>query len=189
MAKNIFVQESVGREQAQVVGFQTARGSMYRYDPDKGVSQRLKTSLGDGQGQVGQESMCAFLPEALVTHVHKNFHYQNRRYRYRLGWGKENKEVGLFTKDRIDLPEDARMALYIFDQEDDKYVLSIFLDHTKPVIGFAPLEKSYRINSNGQVISSTHLGNRIVALYTDQAGFDAEWKMAEVKLGVDSFAL
>lgn len=44
-----------------IVGFQTSNGSVYSFDEETGVSQRLKVSRGAGQGALHAEAYCVFI--------------------------------------------------------------------------------------------------------------------------------
>lgn len=107
-----------------IIGFKTAQGSLYRYDPESCTSQRFKVSFGSGQGQTDHQGLCFFLTDEQRDSLQTNFHYQQKKYRYRFGWTKDGK-TGLFNGNEIDAPEGADICLYIYDREGKKYVFGL----------------------------------------------------------------
>ena len=113
MLDNEFQKAEKPLSEAVIIGFQTAQGSMYRYNADSRTSERFKVSCGSGQGEIDPESICAFLTDAQEDYIQNNFHYKNNEWTYNLGWSK-GRETGIFQGNEVDMPDDAKMALYIY---------------------------------------------------------------------------
>ena len=168
-----------------IIGFQTSQGSMYRYNPDVKASQRFKVSFGTGQGETDPKCICVFLTETQRDHVQKNFHYQDSRWSYRFGWQKGN-EHDLFYGNEAKISDGAEIALHIYDKKDNKYAFSALITTDGPDIGLTPLEKGYYNDpETNERMGSSHLGNKIVKLYTNVDQFEADLAAAKSNLGLE----
>ncbi|MGB0720070.1 MAG: hypothetical protein ACPGRX_06330 [Bdellovibrionales bacterium] len=172
----------------KIVGFQTARGSMYRYDPETQTAQRLKVSSGDGRGKLSHPHACYFVHDWQADYLKTNFPYMISRWRYRLATQIEGEHPRLVTGNEVNLPEGGKRVLCIFDRDKNEYAFSGELDTDGPAVGLTPVEKSYTTDeSTGKRMGSTHIGNPVVKVYTNDADFKADLAIAYRRLETPNY--
>jgi hypothetical protein len=172
---------SNSRTLSPIVGFQTAHGSLYRYDEKQKMTRRFKVSSGSGQGCFDRWSLCFFLTSEQKNHLQKNFLYQLNNLRYRFGFS-GNGEQGLFIDNKFHLPEGTQSTLYIYDDYKKQYVFAGVVDKQEPAVGLTPLEKVYYHNfQTNERMGSTHMGHSITKVYMDENIFQADLTTAQQK--------
>ncbi len=166
MVKSVFDNSAQDSDEPTIVGFRTARGSIYAYNSEKHTVKRLKISFGlEEQGQLNSEHLCFFVSQEGTDFLKKNFHYQDSRYRYRLGYALYN-EFNKITQSYEEIPKDAQPALTIFHRDTKECLFATKLKDQEPAVGLTPIDKAYFTDpETGERKASTHMGNPIVHLY------------------------
>lgn len=171
-----------GISKRPLVGFQTALGSIYKYNPSSGTVSRFKVSFGpEGQGYFCDEALCFFITSSAHSYLMQHYDFQNSRYRYRLGHIEHNKFIQFSSQ--IPISADARRALVIYDKDKNEVVFNALVQSTKPILGLHPLDKRYFNDpTTGERMSATHVGNKITKLYHDENALQIDIQKAQFEL-------
>jgi hypothetical protein len=155
-----------------IIGFETARGSLYRYDANELTTERLKISPGQGQGLWQEKSMCLFVDQQKFEQAKANFGLPHVSLKFGY-FSQDQKMLNVLGQTLKDIPPNHTAAIIFFDNN-TKQAVAALSAKTDPAFGLVPIEKKY--NTNGT--SMTHAGNPIVKLERSPFVFDMDVRAA-----------